>query len=130
MILMAEEEKEERTAESTLAPQLGTDFIDLMRGRVDVRRLTYLNELEIVWLSYFLMIPNHRGGRFARRFCENYMNLKMSEGGRRVNQMIQMVAGSRGVPVFREVDKRSWVERHLTLRDEEKAREKGKIAVE
>jgi len=119
-------------AEASLAPQLGTDMLDLAQGIFDIRRLSNINPLEKVWMSYFLLAPMERGGRFARNFINNYLNLAVSEGGQRVRQMIQMVAGSKGTPVIGEIVKKpNWFARNITNRKwREKAEEEGKLIVE
>jgi len=81
----------------------------LVTGKYDMRRLSKLAMLDKVWLSYFLMVPKKRGGRFWTEFCGNYMNLAVSEDGWRVNKMIQMVAGSKGAPSVGELVKKPGV---------------------
>jgi len=128
-----EKEKEELTAESHLGPQLGSDTIDLVKGKVDMRRLSKLpSPLDKVWISYFMLIGDEEGGEFARAFCNNYLNLAVSDDGWRVNKMIQMVAGSKGAPSVGELQKKpNIVARNVTQRDwEKKAREEGKTIVE
>jgi len=127
-----EEKKEELTAESHLGPQLGSDTTELVKGKVDMRRLSKLGPLDKAWISYFLLKKPKKGGRYTNRFCENYMNLAVSEDGWRVNKMIQMVAGSKGAPSVGELQKKpNIVARNVTQRDwEKKAREEGKTIVE
>jgi len=116
-------------AEQSLAPQFGTDPQDLAEGRFDIRRLSFINPIEKVWTAYFMQIPDEEGGEYARDFVSNYLNLSMSEGGRRATQIINAIGASKGGSVQTR-DERSWTERHLTLRDEAEARQKGKIKEE
>jgi len=127
-----EEKRENPNAEEVLAGQIGTDNKDLAMGRIDVRRLTYLNAIEKICIAYFLMVPKKRGGRFAQGYFSNYLNLAMSEEGRRVNQVIKMVAGSKGTTSGVEfVKSPGWVGRNLTKRDWRKqAEEEGQVVVE
>ena len=125
-------EKEELTAESHLGPQLGTDTVDLVKGKVDMRRLSKLGPIDKAWLSYFSMLSDEEGGEFARRFCDNYINYAVSEEGWRTNKMIQMVAGSKGAPSVGELVKRPGVlQRNITDREwKKKAEEQGQTIVE
>lgn len=131
---MSEEKKAEQpTAESTLAPQLGTDIIDIMLNKkVDMRRLSKTGPLDKAWIAYFLLLEDEEGGDFARQFCNNYLNLAVSEDGWRVNKMIQMVAGSKGVPAVGDLMKKpGWVTRNITDKSwKKKADEEGKTIVE
>ena len=129
------EEEGKVTAEEALAPQLGTDTIDLMRGRINPARLSNINDIEKLWMSYFMsetLVPKEDGGDAAREFIEKYLNLAMSVGGRRVTQMIQMVAGSKGAASGVElVKKPGWFTRNILKRKwKEEAEEEGKIIVE
>ena len=125
------EEEDGVTAESKLAPQLGTDELALMKGKYDIRLLTKINEIEKVWLSHFLMVPDEDGGEYARKFCDNYVHLAPSEGGWRVNKMIQMVSGARGAPTVGVMRKPGWLGRNVTNRKyKEKAEERGMEVVE
>jgi len=127
-----EEKKPEITAEGSLSPQLGSNTTDLVTGKFDMRRLSKLGTLDKVWLSYFLMVPKKRGGRYWSMFCDNYMNLAVSDDGWRVNKMIAMVAGSKGAPSVGELVKKPGVlQRNITQRDwKKKADEKGQTIVE
>lgn len=124
--------KELPTAEQTLAPQLGTDIADLVNKKVDMRRLSKLGPIDKVWIAYFLLLEPEEGGDFAYQFCDNFLNLAVSEDGWRVNKMIQMVAGSKGVGGVGELMKKpSWVGRNITQRSwQKKADEEGKTIVE
>jgi len=63
----------------------------------DSRQNSLLNEAEVLALSYFSQVPDNRGGSYARTFIEEYRRHKMSLGGWRANQLIRLVAGSKGV---------------------------------
>lgn len=123
---------QEPTAEGVLGPQFGTDTVDLVQGKTDMRRLSKITGIEKVWLAYFMLKKNQRGGRFARRFCDNFVNLAVSEDGWRVNKMIQAIAGSKGATSVGELQKKPGVlQRNITNRGwEEKAKEQGKTIVE
>jgi hypothetical protein len=128
-----EENKSELTAESHLAPQLGSDTAELVKGKYDMRRLSKLDPLDKIWIAYFLQVPVEDGGEYAREFCENYMNLAVSDDGWRVNKMIQMVAGAQGSPtqVGELVKKPGIIGRNITNRNwKQKAEEQGQQIVE
>jgi len=131
-LVRKEDEKPEITAEGELAGQLGSDKTTLAGGVFDMRRLSKTGELDKVWIAYFLNVPKIRGGRFAYTFCDNYLNLAVSEEGWRINKMIQMVAGAKGAPSVGELAKRpGLLQRNITNRKwREKADEKGATIVE
>lgn len=129
---MSEKKKPEITAEVVLGPQLGSDLADIEKKRFDMRRLSKINQLDKVWISYFLLKKKKRGGRFATAFCLNYLNLAVSEDGWRTNKMIQFNAASKGVGGVGELVKRpGLLQRNVTNRDwKKKADEKGATIVE
>lgn len=127
-----EDKPPEITAEGELAPQLGSDKTKLVKGQMDMRRLSKINEVQSYVIGYFMNVPNRRGGRFWRDLCDNILNLNVSVEGWRVNKMIQMVAGAKGAPSVGELQKKpGWISRHVTDRDwKRKAAEEGKTIVE
>lgn len=128
-----EKEKEEITAESRLAAEIGSDTTDLVKGKVDMRRFSKLTPLDKAWISFFLLVDDEEGGEYFRDFCNNFLNLAPSEEGWRTNKAIQMVAASKGTAgVGAELVKRpSWVGRNVTNRGWKKeADEKGATVVE
>ena len=127
-----EEKPSEPTAEGHLAPQFGSDTVDLVKGKYDMRRLSKINELDKIWIAFFRMVPDMEGGSFTNEFCDNYLNLAVSEEGWRVNKMIQAIAGSKGATSVGELVKRpGLLQRNITQRDwKKKADEEGKTVVE
>ena len=127
-----DEKPQEPTAEGTLSPQFGTDTTDLVKGKFDMRRLSKINQLDKIWIAYFVMTRPEEGGDFAKDFCANYLNLAVSEDGWRVNKMIQAIAGSKGATGVGELMKRpGLLQRNITQRDwKKKAEEEGKTVVE
>jgi len=125
-------EKKDKPKESPLAAQLGSDIIDLKTGKVDMRRLSKTGPIDKAWIAYFIMLEPEEGGDFARQFCNNFLNLAVSEDGWRVNKMIQMEGAAQGSPTVGDLVKRpGWLARHTTKRDfDQKAREEGKTVVE
>ena len=125
-------EKKDKPRESPLAGQLGTDIMDLKTGKTDMRRLSKIGPLDKAWIAYFLMLESEEGGDFATKFCNNYLNLAVSEEGWRVNKMIQMEGAQQGVGVPTElVKKPNVLARNITQRDwKKKAEEDGKVIVE
>lgn len=82
----------------------------------DSRQNTMLNEAEVLAISYFEQIPYLEGGDYARAFCESFRRHKMSLGGWRANQLIRLVAGSKGVAAGGIVRKPGFIGRHITNR--------------
>ena len=124
--------EKDKSKESPLVAQLGSDIVDLKTGKVDMRRLSKTGPLEKVWIAYFLMLEDEEGGDFARGFCHNYLNLAVSEEGWRVNKMIQMEGAQQGAPTIGELAKKPNVlQRNITQRDwRKKADEEGRVIVE
>lgn len=122
----------EITAEATLGPQMGTDTVDMVQGRYDPLILSKLGDLAKYWISYFNLVPNHRGGNFYRKFCAQYLKVARSEEGWQQNQMIRFTAGAKGAPTVGELMKKpNILVRNLTNRDwQKKAEEEGKVVVE
>ena len=83
------------TAKS-LPQQLGSDIETLLQGKVDVRRLSNIDEVERIWITWFMNLPDDVGGQFSRKFCLEYLNLSMSLGGNRAKQLIDMMLASSG----------------------------------
>jgi hypothetical protein len=127
------EEKEEQSAETTLAPQLGATPLKMAGGEWDIRKQSNLpNELIAVSASYFTNLPKQRGGRFARKFFDNLFHMLPSVRGWNVNKQVQMVGAAKGAPTISEIKKKpNILARHTTQRDwKEKAEEEGQIIVE
>lgn len=130
----------EITAEGELAPQMGSDKTTMARGTFDMRRLSKINPIEKAWISFFRLEDGddgkdhdlEGGGGFFFEFCEEYLNLSVSEDGWRTNKMIQMVAGAAGAPSVGELQKKpGWLGRNITQRGWKKdADEEGRTIVE
>lgn len=129
--MSAKENKEEKPIEFIVGEQLASDFVELVKGRSDARRLSIVNEAEVLALSYFSQIPDNEGGEYVRDFISDFLNLKMSLGGWRSNQLIRLVQGSKGVVAGEIVKKPGIVGRMITNRDwKEKAERDGARIVE
>jgi hypothetical protein len=128
----SDKEQPEVTAEGTLGPQMGTDTVDLVQGRYDPLILSKLGPLAKYWISYFMLVPAHRGGNFYQNFCKMYVRTARSEEGWQQNKFIQFTAGAKGAPTVGELMKKPNVlSRNITHRDWKKeAEEEGKVVVE
>ena len=125
------EKKEEKPIEYVIGEQLASDALTLMKGRSDPRRLSIVNEAEVLALSYFGQIPDNEGGEYVRDFIADFLNLKMSLGGWRSNQLIRLVQGSKGVVAGEIVKKPRILGRTITNRDwKERAERDGATIVE
>jgi len=99
-----------------LAPQLGTDGIQLAEQTVNVMRLTRLNMLEILPIMYFMGHDND----WIKERMEDYMNLKMSEEGHERSKLIVealKAIGGKKEPPKKKKDDRNWVQRNVTARN-------------
>jgi len=104
-----------------LAPQLGSDKAMLEKGMVDIRRLTNIDKIERLWLSFFMQLPKDQGGEWMDLFCTDYMNLSPSIGGMRAKLIIAMQSAIGGTRQQRgkAKDDRSFIEKHFTRRNQQ-----------
>jgi len=126
-------EKQEVTAETQLAPQLGADYKKIARGEWDARIQSKLpSPIVAICGSYFCMLPDEEGGEFARGFFDNLYRTLVSVDGWNVNKQVQMVGASKGQPTIGELRKKpGWLGRNLTQRDwQRQADEEGQTVVE
>lgn len=125
------EKKEEKPIEYVIGEQLASDARNLIKGRSDPRRLSIVNEAEVLAISYFSQIPDKEGGEYARDFIADFLNLKMSLGGWRSNQLIRLVQGSKGVAAGEIVKKPGLIGRNITNRGwKENAEREGATIIE
>lgn len=98
---------------SSLAPQLGSDMHDVARGRIDMRRLTVIDDKDIGVLLYAKI--RARKSRVWKEIYEMLLNLKVSVGGRGRRDIIRMEAVSRGGPaaVEAEIQRPGWITRNV-----------------
>jgi len=133
---MSEERGEETTSEEIpvemfVGQELGTTGSIQVMDENDSRQNSLLNEAEVLALSYFEQIERLEGGAYALNFCESYRRHKMSLGGWRANQLIRLVAGSKGVATGKVVRRPGILGRMVTNRDwKEKAQLEGAEIIE
>lgn len=120
---MSEEEREEESTsdetpvEMFVGRELGTTGSILVYDENDSRQNSILNEAEVLAISYFEQVTYLEGGDYAKSFCESFRRHKMSLGGWRANQLIRLVAGSKGVSSGKVVRRPGFVGRHFTDRN-------------
>lgn len=125
------EEKKEIPVEVILGKQLASDPANLVTGMSDARRLSKITGLEAIAYSWFLAQPDYQGGAWSRQFVANMLNLRMSEDGWRANQLVRLVAGSKGVPSIDIAHKPGFIARHTSQKDwKQKAESEGKEIIE
>lgn len=108
------------TSAENLVPELATDTIDKIKGRVDVRRFSKIGKKERMWLTWFKLLPEDEGGNYMVPFCEEYLNISMSVDGMRSNQIIALVGALAGRGLRKKVkDTRNFIQKHLTQRGKE-----------
>ena len=83
-------------ATKVLAPQLGSDKNLLREGKIDTRRMTRLNKLEIVALSYFRQEAKLEQNEWLEGFIDDYESYKMSEEGHERAKLIVEALGKLG----------------------------------
>jgi len=112
MDVMSEEEErfgfvaEQDVVGEALAPQLGTDSLDLDLGRFDMRRLTVIEKEQIGFLLYARI--RAKKSKTWRLIYNELLNLYPSVGGRGRRDIIRMAAVSKGIPASVEGE----IERH------------------
>ncbi len=126
-----ETKSDEIPVEMYVGQELGSTGSIQALDENDSRQNSLLNEAEVLALSYFQQIPRLEGGEYALNFCESYRRHKMSLGGWRANQLIRLVAGSKGVSTDKMVKKPGFIGRHVTNRDwKENAERDGAQVIE
>jgi hypothetical protein len=117
--------------ETIVGPQLATDPVLLAQGLSDARRISKISGIEAIAYSWFLAVPDYRGGTWSKQFVANMLNLRMSEDGWRANQLVRLVASSKGVPAIDVVKRPGFIGRNFTNKDwKQKAEAEGKEVVE
>ena len=114
--------------EESLAPQLGTDPVDMELGRIDVRRLTIISRDKLPALMYGSI--RARTSPTWKLIMNSFLNYQISIGGRGRRDIIRMEQVSKGgsADVQAEIEAakpESWVQRNFTKRnwrEEEKER--------
>jgi len=103
---------------SALAPQLGTDSIDLASGRFDMRRLTVI-EKDQMGIIMYATIRAKKSKTWAL-ILETLLNCNISIGGRGRRDIIRMEQVSHGMPASVEAEIKkpdSWFQRNVTDRN-------------
>ncbi len=112
---------------SPLAEQLGSDPIDLGKGRFDMRRLTIISESDKGLLLYAKI--KSRKSRVWKTIYDEILNLNVSLGGRGRRDIIRMEAVSKGgtAAVESEIIKPGLFARNIYKRgwEDEERKEKG-----
>jgi len=117
--------------EMFVGQELGSTGSIQAQDENDSRQNSILNEAEVLAISYFEQVPTLEGGEYARAFCESFRRHKMSLGGWRANQLIRLVAGSKGVAGGGAVRRPGFFARTFTDRDwRQNAEMEGKEIIE
>lgn len=124
-------DSDEIPVEMFVGQELGTTGSIQVQDENDSRQNSLLNEAEVLALSFFSQIPDLEGGEYVRNFIEEYRRHKMSIGGWRANQLIRLVAGSKGVASGKVVRRPGLIGRAITNRGwREKAQLEGAEIIE
>ena len=122
--------KEQEPVEYMLGQQLASDSVVLAGGRSDRERLSNITPEEALAFTWFNNIPPHRGGTWAKNMVSTMLNLRMSVDGWRANQLVRVVAASKGSPSVDIAKKPGLVERIRNPKWKEQAEAEGKTVVE
>ena len=101
-----------------LAFQLGSDQVDVERGRIDMRRFSYLTPRAQIPMAYIAM-----RGKTVPAYKQLYilmLNLGVSKQGLGRKDIIRMEAASRSggnVNVTEPIEKPGWLSRNITHRN-------------
>jgi len=125
-----ETKTDEIPVEMYVGQELGSTGSIQVLDENDSRQNSLLNEAEVLALSYFSQVPDNRGGKYAKIFIEEYRRHKMSLGGWRANQLIRLVAGSKGVASTKMVRKPGILGRIRDPKWREKAQLEGAEIIE
>ena len=103
-----------------IAPQLGSagKFLELME--IDDRKMSRLNKLEIVAISYFNQEAIQEDNEWLQGFLGDYLALKMSEEGHERSKLLVDALGKIGrenTQDRKKRDERGWVQRNVTARN-------------
>lgn len=105
---------------SVLAPQLGSDRDDIVRGKTDMRRLSTISKSDLPFLFYAKL--RGRKSPVWAEIYEQFLNLNVSVGGRGRRDIIRMEGVSKGgmVSVESEIIRPGWLGRNVIERDWER----------
>lgn len=104
-----------------IGPQLGSAGRFLEELEIDDRKMSRLNKLEIVAISYFNQEAIQEDNDWLAGFLGDYLALKMSEEGHERSKLLVEALGKIGkenTPTRRKRDNRSWTERNFTRRNQ------------
>lgn len=93
-----------RSAE-ILIPNLGSDEEYLIEGKVDVRRFSDIELIDVIWLNWFMNIPDKYGGEYARDWSYNFLNLMYSVKGKHKKIVVNMQNAISGLPEPKKKEK-------------------------
>lgn len=97
---------------SPLAPQLGTDTVDLAKGRFDMERLSIIPPDKVRFLLYAKLMAEDSD--VWKTMYDTYLNLMVSVYGRGRRDIIRMESVSKGGPaeVESEIIRPGWIARN------------------
>ena len=104
-----------------IAPQLGSAGSFLEELEIDDRKMSRLNKLEIVAISFFNQEAIAEDNDWLKGFLGDYLALKMSEEGHERSKLLVEALGKIGretMPTRRKRDDRSWTQRNVTRRNQ------------
>ncbi len=100
-----------------LVKEFGSDLEFKQAGKVDVRRFSNISTIDVFWLMYFENIEPLKGGEFAKKICQEFLNMRYSvnSGHKKVVISFQesLNSGRSNEP---KKDKRNIIQKYVTQR--------------
>ena len=115
----------------TLGPQMASELIFLLKGRIDHRKLAVLSESVQASMGHFNYRAEVDGIRYFRHIIDWELTSSASIGGLGRRQLIQTLEAAAGVAIPEIISRPSPLARNIWRRDwKAKAIREGKIPVE
>jgi len=107
----------ETEAVKILLPNYSSDDEYLREGKVDIRRFTNVDPVDVYWLSWFSLIEDQYGGEWANDWCQMWMNIRDSVNGEHKKLGINAIEalGTKGDKTQKK-DVRNIIQKYVTER--------------
>lgn len=100
-----------------LVKEYGSDLEFKQEGRVDVRRFSNISSIDVFWLMYFSNIDDLKGGEYAKRICQEFLNNRYSVNSGHKKLVIDFQESlNSGKTKQSPKDKRNIIQKYVTQR--------------